>query len=269
MAITVICGKSGQGKTAYATYSIMEHVEHSRVLVMSNVPLYFNYIQSWFYFIKIPRIITNKFNIVRKFPKVYSHTFSSRERVIVWKKLEQIYDLVEVCLKANDNTCDFNLFVAEKILKWELKGIPFLLPINREIYLLGFVLFVDEAGGYFNSRTFRNTPAEFLSLINQHRKMKIDLIATVQRLGNLDNHIIESAHITLLVRKFRFLFFTFNRWHKVVMVSFDPIDSGAGKRVFYDIIRRSRFIESVYDTLFIIEPDIKIKKSKEVEEEEI
>jgi len=191
---------------------------------------------------------------------------SPDERVIVWSKLEQIYDLVEVCMKANDPTCNFPEFLAEKILKWELKGIRFALPPNRELYLLGFVLFVDEAGGYFNSRTFRNTPPEFLTLINQHRKMKIDLIATVQRLGNLDNHIRESAHLTLLVTRFKLLFFPMKRWHKVVMIGFDPIESTAGKRVFYDIIRRSKFIESVYDTMFIIEPDVKIKKEKHEED---
>ena len=252
MAITVICGKSGQGKTTYAIYSLMQYVQKSRALIVSNVPLHFNYIQSWFYFIKIPQGLTKRFPFIRKLPKVFSHTFSAAERVIVWSKLEQIYDLADLCLKANNPVVNFELERTNLILKWELKGLPFALPPTRAIYLLGFVLFVDEAGGYFNSREFRKTPPQFLTLVNQHRKMKIDLICTVQRLGNIDNHIRESAHLTLLVKKFRFIF-TFNRWHRVEMISFDPIDSSAGRRVFYDIIRRSKFIEKVFDTNYIID----------------
>jgi hypothetical protein len=252
MAITIICGKSGQGKTAYAVHSLMKYVEQSRALVLSNVPLYFNYIRSWIFVIRIPLFLTKRFNFIKKLPFVYTYTFSSSERVVVWSDLEQIYDVVRLCEIANDEKVDFSLEIANIILKWELKGLSFPLPINREMYSLGFVLFVDEGASYFNSREFRKTPPEFLYLINQHRKMKIDLILTVQRLGSIDNHIRESAHITLLVRKFKLLFFKLNRWHKVIMIDFDPIEGSAGKRVFYDLIRRSRFIESIYDTMFVI-----------------
>lgn len=255
MAVVVICGKSGQGKTAYAVHSLMQRVEESKTLVLTNVPITFNYIRSWVFAFRIPLILTSKFPAIRKLPFVYSHTFSSKERVIVWKYLEQVYDLMNICRKAGEEKDDlkFELFKTEIMLKWELKGLPFFLPQGRHHYLLGFILFVDEAGGYFNAREFRKTPPEFLMLINQHRKIKIDLICTVQRLGNLDNHIRDSAHLTLIVNRFRVLFLPMGRWHKVQMVSFDPLDGTRGHRVFYDLIRRSKFIESVYDTYYLID----------------
>lgn len=261
MAVVVICGKSGQGKTAYAVHSLMQRLEGSKTLVLTNVPITFNYIRSWVFAFKIPLFLTKKIPYIRKLPFVYSHTFSSNERVIVWKYLEQVYDLMDICRKASEekDNVKFEVFKTEIMLKWELKGLPFFLPQGRELYLLGFILFVDEAGGYFNSREFRKTPPEFLMLINQHRKMRIDLICTVQRLGNLDNHIRDSAHLTLIVNRFRILYLPMGRWHKVQMVSFDPLDGTRGRRVFYDLMRRSKFIESVYDTYFLID----VEKSEE------
>jgi hypothetical protein len=255
MAVVVICGKSGQGKTAYAVHSLMKRIEESKTFVLTNVPLTFNYIRSWVFIFRIPLSLTNRFTFIRKLPFVYNHTFSSSERVITWKYLEQVYDFMDICLKAMEikDSLQFEIYKADVMLKWETKGIPFYLPKGREFYLLGFVLFVDEAGGYFNSREFRKTPPEFLMLINQHRKMKIDLICTVQRLGNLDNHIRDSAHITLIVNRFRLFMLPMGRWHKVQMVSFDPLDGTRGHRVFYDLMRRSKFIESVYDTYYLIE----------------
>lgn len=255
MAVVVICGKSGQGKTAYAVHSLMKRIEGSKTLVLTNVPLTFNYIRSWIFAFRIPLFLTNKIPLIRKLPFIYSHTFSSHERVIVWKYLEQVYDFMDLCLKAGTikDPVQFEVEKAEIMLKWELKGLPFYLPKGREQYLLGFILFVDEAGGYFNAREFRKTPPEFLMLINQHRKMKIDLICTVQRLGNLDNHIRDSAHLTLRVKRFRFFGIPMGRWHRVQMRTYDEMDGSSSHLIFYDLIRRSKFIESVYDTYYLIE----------------
>lgn len=164
MAITIIVGYVGSGKTLYQTYLVNKFCREN-----PNTPVFTNYEIKIdkkkkcyiFYYVRIPEKFYNFFT--KKFPKLARKLkfaeIKLNNEVIKFEKLEDIYN------------------------------------VNKA------VIVIDEMATLFSNRDWKNTPAWFLTKLAMHRHEGLDLIGTAQRYDGVDNVIRELANIILWIQK--------------------------------------------------------------------
>lgn len=67
------------------------------------------------------------------------------------------------------------------------------------------VVIVDEAGRWFNSRSWSSLPSDVFDLFTMHRHMKLDLILGVQNFKRIDVSLREVIQLTFWARNIRWL----------------------------------------------------------------
>ncbi len=259
MAITQIIGKSGQGKTTYQSKLILGEVQVSPRPVLSNIPMDFGFWKFWlFQIVPVKEILY--YYLGRFYWSVgYARYFSSDDSIFVYKQIEVCYDwaiMTQWANALNDEEYKHNVY---KLIRYRLEGKydeeteqPFTdyealkqYPLDRQKVINGFIWSIDELASYFSARNYRATPPQFLQLLTQHRKMRIDLIGTTQRYTSIDTWFRELAHNVFLVRKSAWI----PRLHTVFTIDFDEI-SGAEitPRRTHTRFFRTKRLHSVFDT---------------------
>lgn len=258
MAITQIIGRSGQGKTLFQTKLILEEVQSSPRPILSNLPMDFGFWRFWiFSFIPVPEAV---YRILGRywFTFGYARYFDSDVSIFVYKQIEVCYDYAVMVQWANaldqlEYEKNVRALIQERLSGWYDKSDGSVFhdfaalakyPTDREVLSNGFVWALDELASYFSAREFRNTPPQFLQLLTQHRKMRIDLIGTTQRYTSVDSWFRELAHNVFLVRKSAWI----PRLHKVFAVEFDEVSGTESDREVYRRFIGRKKLYSVYDT---------------------
>lgn len=258
MAITYIVGRSGQGKTSLQSKLILEEVEGSPRIVLSNIPMDFGYWGYWvFYFIRVPAVI---YWLLGRFWFTfgYARYYDSDDSIYVYKQIETCYDYAimtqwAVALDQEEyrrrviGLINYRLNGGyDKETETEFTDFEALkqYPMDRQVLQDGFVWAIDELASYFSSRNFRQTPAQFLQLLTQHRKVRIDLIGTTQKYTSTDSWFRELAHNTFLVRKSRWI----PRLHNVFAIEFDEISGAEVDREVYRRFFGTNRLYKAFDT---------------------
>jgi len=232
MAITQIIGKSGQGKTLFQSKLLLKEIQTSNRPILSNLPMDFSFRKSWIFdIIRIPNKVHDflvKFPIVYKALRAYTFLFDSNQRITTYNQIEVCYDYAKMVQWSNilDQTAyekQVRALVAQRLeIVDDVKGEAVFTdiqalahyPFDKRVLQNGFVWVIDELASYFSARDYKNTPPQFLQLLTQHRKMRIDLIGTTQRYTSIDVWFRELAHNVFLVKKWAW----FPRLHRVYAI---------------------------------------------------
>lgn len=258
MAITMIIGKTGQGKTLYQTKLLSGIIKKSPRPVLSNLPMDFTFYRYWILeIIPVPKRI---YDLCSRFAfmRAYSRHFDSNDIVVTYRQIETCYDYAIMSQWANAYTQEEYEKQVLSLIEHRLQeGVtnqyeaPFYdfnalrrYPLERDRLSNGFIWAIDELASYFSARDYKNTPPQFLQLLTQHRKMRIDLIGTTQRYTSIDIWFRELAHNVFLVRKSRWL----PRLHTVNAIEFDEVSGTEQPREVYTRFFGTKRLYSFYDT---------------------
>jgi len=166
MAITLIIGYPGSGKSYYQTLLLKKAVWANPLR-----PIYTNYEikikpYSKYYFLYLIRIPAFFYNFVDANSPRFARIFKfnklvvSGDNVIKFQELKQLYDVQNA------------------------------------------IICIDEMATLFSSRDWKDTPAWFLQKLAVHRHEGLDLIGTTQRYDGIDNIIRELSENVFWVQKF-------------------------------------------------------------------
>jgi len=106
------------------------------------------------------------------------------------------------------------------------------------------VLLIDEAGRWFNSRSWKDLPYEIFDLFTMHRHTKMDLYIAVQSFARIDKSLREVIELVYWARNPRIF-----PWHKYEGY-YDLEKLGSMKRDYHcmHIVRKCKLYRSLYDT---------------------
>jgi hypothetical protein len=108
---------------------------------------------------------------------------------------------------------------------------------------IGCTIIIDEAGKWFNSRSWDKLPKDVFSLFTQHRHLKLDLIIGVQNFKRIDVSLREVIELTYWAVNYPFLPYFIHRGYFDLEKVGNMKESDKTKLVW-----KSKKIKQMYDT---------------------
>ncbi|PJO44102.1 zonular occludens toxin domain-containing protein [Lysinibacillus xylanilyticus] len=108
----------------------------------------------------------------------------------------------------------------------------------------GSALFIDEAGRWFNSRTWKDLPPEIFDLFTMHRHTRMDMYIGVQSFARIDKSLREVVELTYWARNHPLL-----PWHKYE--GYYDLEKVGSMRRDYNVmfyIPKRKLYRNLYDT---------------------
>ena len=161
--------------------------------------------------------------------------------------------------------------IFEKLIFWKKEfkrgKIVYFENINEIIDIRDGLILFDEAQVLFNARLWESLPDEFQYKLQQHRKMKIDLICTTQNMGTIDityrrlvHSWIHCKNLFQLGNSPRILYGLFTKEVKDIDCLYNSVDDLQVPTLKSNIFFIHYFSKALFDTMY----DIGFKKFKTV-----
>lgn len=184
MSIHFISGKPGAGKSLYATQLVLQELQRSRRMILTNLAL-------------------NVGRVCEYLQKTYGDDFHARERIVIldpnevgtfWLQTghQKLTERIEVELSGGKSQkyIDFSKRPAERV---KVESVPSAsTPEGRQVATWtwerdpGVLYVLDELHEYFDSRRWAETGVDATHYLSQHRKLGDDVICITQSVQNVD-----------------------------------------------------------------------------------